>query len=170
MKIIGIDPGITGALAFIDTDACTIAMRDMPVEVYLKTRKIVATAELMAIFRDIVPDAVFTEEVGVKPGEGAVGAFAFGRGVGRLEGVTDAMQIQRWSIRPQEWKGRLNVKADKELAVTRAKQLIPSAAPHFIGPRGGLKHGRAEASMIALYGAIKLGVTPKTMLIVVDFP
>lgn len=170
MKIIGIDPGITGAIALIDTDACTIALADMPVEPYLKSRKIVANAELMAMLSRVGPDHVFLEEVGIMPGEGAVGAFAFGRGVGRLEGVVDAMAIARTSIRPQEWKARMNVKADKKLAVTRAKQLFPSAAPHFVGPRGGLLHGRAEAAMIGLFGAIKLGVTPRSMLIVVEFP
>lgn len=170
MRIIGIDPGMKGALALIDTELCTLAVIDMPVEAATKSRMLTSPSGVAKALHDTAPDALFLEEVGVQPGEGAVGAFSFGRGVGRIEGCAAGAMVSLWPIKPQEWKSRMNVPKDKVQAVTRAVQLFPSAASAFKGPRGGMKDGRAEAALIALFGCIKLGCTPSKPLSLVEFP
>lgn len=170
MKIAACDPGKTGGFAFIDTDACTIAVVEMPVEAATKSRSLTSPSAVAHLLHAARPDWLFLEEVGTAPGEGAVGAFSFGRGFGRIEGIAAGAMVPVWLVKPAEWKRQLQVPADKCRAVTRAKQLMPSAAAVFHGPRGGVKDGKAEAALIALYGCLKLGVMPKQPLTLVDWP
>jgi crossover junction endodeoxyribonuclease RuvC len=170
VKILGIDPGKSGGVALIDTTAWTIAVIDMPVEAATKSRDLTSPTALAAYFHASEADYLFLEEVGTQPGEGAVGAFSFGRGFGRIEGVAAGAMISVWLVRPQEWKRALQVPADKGRSVTRAKQLIPGAASSFVGPRGGTKDGRAEAALIAFYGCLKLQQAPSKPLTLVEFP
>jgi len=170
VRILGVDPGIGGALALIDTEALTLAITDMPVEASTKGRNLASPSGLAACFHACGADHLFLEEVGVRPGEGAVGAFSFGRGYGRIEGVAAGSIVSLWPVKPQLWKSTLHVPADKTQAVTRAKQLFPVAVKAFEGPRGGLKDGRAEAAMIAFYGCLKLQAVPSKPLTLVEFP
>lgn len=170
MRVLGVDPGMSGGLALIDTELLTIAVTDMPVEAATKSRKLASPVGLAGLFHAAAPDYVFLEEVGVRPGEGAVGAFSFGRGFGRIEGVAAGALVSVWHVRPQAWKSALLVPAEKDRAVTRAKQLIPCAAKAFEGPRGGLKDGRAEACLIAFYGCLKMQAAPSKPLSLVEFP
>jgi crossover junction endodeoxyribonuclease RuvC len=169
-RVIGIDPGKSGGVALIDTEALTLAVVDMPVEAATKSRDLTSPTGLAALIHAAAPDYLFLEEVGVRPGEGAVGAFSFGRGLGRIEGVAAGALVPVWMVRPQEWKRALQVPAEKERAVTRAKQLFPVAASAFSGPRGGLKDGRAESCLIAFYGCLKLQQVPTKPLSLVEFP
>jgi crossover junction endodeoxyribonuclease RuvC len=170
MRVLGIDPGKSGGLALIDTEALTIAVTDMPVEAATKSRELTSPTGVSAAFLLLMPDYCFLEEVWAQPGEGAVGAFSFGRGFGRLEGVAAGASVPVWLVRPQTWKAALQVPADKGRSVTRAKQLIPAAAPAFAGPRGGTKDGRAEAALIAFYGCLKMQQPPSKPLTLVGFP
>ena len=170
MKVCGIDPGIAGAVAVIDTEACTLAVVDMPLEAGVKKRQSTSASGLADILREVQPDHTFVEEVGVRPGEGAVGAFSFGQGLGRIQGVLAALILPLWMERPQVWKAKTNTPADKKKAVTRAIQLFPTAREAFVGPRGGQKDGRAESALLALYGCLKLGIVPTKPLRLVEFP
>ncbi len=165
MRIAGCDPGVQGGVAVIDTDHCTLQVIDMPVELMSKSRYLTCPSDLAELFSAWTVDHLFVEEVGVRQGEGAVGAFSFGRGLGRIEGVAAAQALSVWLVRPQVWKAQLNVPAEKARAVARAKQLLPKCHAQFLGPRGGVKDGRAEAALIALYGCLKLGRTPAKPLV-----
>lgn len=169
-RILGIDPGKKGGVALIDTINCTLAVTDMPVEATTKSRALTSALVLSNMIEAGEVDYAYLEEVGAMPEEGAVGAFSFGRGFGRLEGVCAGAKVALTLVRPQEWKSRTNTPKEKDRAVTRATQLFPSAAHLFVGPRGGIKDGRAEAAIIAFYGAIKLGQTPQKPLMAVEFP
>lgn len=170
MVIAGCDPGKSGGFALIDLEQCTMAVVEMPVEAATKSRSLTSPTAVAGLLHAARPDWLFLEEVGTAPGEGAVGAFSFGRGFGRVEGIAAGAQVPVWLVRPAEWKRQLQVPADKGRAVTRAKQLMPAAAAAFHGPRGGVKDGKAEAALIALYGALKLGAMPKRPLTLVDWP
>lgn len=170
MRVMGVDPGKAGGLALIDTELFTVAVCDMPVEAATKSRDLASPTGLAQAVHACAPDYLFLEEVGSQPGEGAVGAFSFGRGFGRIEGVAAGALVPVWLVRPQEWKRQLQVPADKGRSVTRAKQLLPSASPAFHGPRGGTKDGRAEAALIAFYGCLKLQQVPNKPLVLVEFP
>lgn len=152
MKIASIDPGAGGAIAILNWKAQIVEVLDMPID-YIKvgrtTRRVINPAMLAAHLRAHAPDHLFVENVSVRPGEGAVGAFSFGRGVGVIEGVCAAVGIPLTKVRPQDWKKALCCPADKGAARQRACELFPSDAALFSRVKDD---GRAEAVMIGLFG------------------
>jgi crossover junction endodeoxyribonuclease RuvC len=117
---------------------------------------------------DAKADALFLEEVGVRSGEGAVGAFTFGRGAG-FEGVAGTLLISLWPTRPQTWKALTRTPADEKQAVTRAVKLFPSAQGAFAGRVAAWKDGRAEAALPAMFGAMTLRQMPERAVVLVEF-
>jgi len=168
--IVGIDPGNSGALAFLNTVDCTIRIIDMP------TFEFTTTKNRVEIDPHTIADElerhevmhIYLEEVFSSPQMGVTSAFNFGQGKGMIRGVAAAMEIPLTQIKPNKWKRDMRVPADKKASVARASQLIPGAAPMFKGPRGGTYDGRAEAAMLALYGALELGLTPTKPLKIVE--
>lgn len=150
MKIVGIDPGKTGAIALLE-DGRLIEVLDMPVtkiKVAGKIRKQLVPADLTDILVRFAPDIVMLESVGVRPKEGAVGAFSFGRSFGTLEGVTAALRLPCRYVIPAVWKRALNLSSDKTQSRVLASELFPNHADKFKRVKDD---GRAEAVLIALY-------------------
>jgi len=168
--IVGVDPGNSGALAFLDTEKCLVRLVDMPTIEFETTKKRVMIDEhaIVAELQQYSLYHIYMEEVYASPQMGVVSAFNFGEGKGKLEGIAAALQIPMTQVKPTQWKKDMRMPADKRQSVARASQLIPNAAPYFKGPRGGLLDGRAEAAVLALYGALELGCPPKKPVEVQD--
>jgi crossover junction endodeoxyribonuclease RuvC len=118
-----------------------------------KGRRIVDAGALATLTKQWAPTHAIVEQVGVRPGEGVVGAFSFGRSAGILEGVLGALAIARTYVTPAQWKVELKVPANKHEARARASQLLG---------RGDLwplakDDGKAEAALLAYWGTVKLG-------------
>jgi len=160
--IVGIDPGNSGALAFLDTDNATMRIVDMPTFEFETTKKRVTIDpySIVAEMQQQDISHVYLEEVFSSPQMGVVSAFNFGEGKGILKGIVAAMGIAFTQVKPARWKKDMKVPADKRASVQRASQLFPGAASRFKGPRGGVFDGRAEAALLALYGALELGCAP----------
>lgn len=148
--IIGVDPGKQGAIALYRPDTGALTVFDVPVFTGKKT--VVDHYGLARLVEKMAQTqaTVWLELVGTRPGEGAVGAFDFGRTYGLLLGVCAAHYLPISFVTPATWKAALKVRGDKEVSRQRAAELFPR--------HGGLwplkKHdGRAEAALIALYGA-----------------
>lgn len=162
--ILGIDPGLSGALAFLDPERALMRVVDMPTFEFETTRKRVKV-DPYAIVREIEEQEIsnlYFEDVAASPQMGTVSAFSFGEGKGILMGAAAAKGIPITQVKPAQWKKLMRVPADKRAAVQRASQLFPAVAALFKGPRGGVYDGRAEAALIALFGAMELGRTPTT--------
>jgi hypothetical protein len=94
MKIIGIDPGVSGAIALLDSAGTLLEVADMPtLRDGAKNRASVNAPLLAEIVYRWHAGAAFVELVGVRPGEGAVGAFSFGRSRGVVDGVLAACGV-----------------------------------------------------------------------------
>lgn len=148
--ILGIDPGMTGALAFYDKEELIIY--DMPIHEIKKgktKRKRIDPYGLLHILRENECDHVYIEQVSAQPGNGAAAAFTFGFGCGALECAVAAAGLPFTYVTPQKWKKSMACPKEKDGARMRASQLLPEFAHNW-----SLKkhHGRAEASLIALYG------------------
>lgn len=155
---IGIDPGITGAIAVLCDDEL-MAVHDMPVlEVKVgKTNKRQVSPQLLAqIFNDILLEyangrecRVILEKVGAMPGQGVTSMFNFGRSFGVVEGVTAGHGLAIAYVTPQAWQKRSGKKDGKDGARQRVMELYPKHADWFKRIKDD---GRADAVLIARYG------------------
>lgn len=155
MIILGIDPGLEGALALIDAGVSSLVVHKMPVfsKTTTKTKKFVDVNEIYNVLKNYKIDYAFMEQVAASPQMGVVSAFSFGEGYGKVQGVLAALEAPLTLIPPQTWKKALAVPKDKKEAVARANQLFPGA--------GFKKDGEAEASLIAFHGLLSMGIAPK---------
>jgi len=152
--IASIDPGVSGAIAWLADNGELCSVEDLPmneVKVGKTMRKRLAGAALARMLIDNRPVHVFLEEVATRPGEGAVGAFSFGRGFGTIEGILAALAIPYTLVRPDVWKRGMQMpaKGDKGVSRTRAMQCFPSHATRFARVKDD---GRAEAALIGSWG------------------
>ena len=153
IRVLGIDPGINGALAFIC--GIKIEIRDMPIVKSIRRTR-VNVSYLVQLVQDLNPDHAFVEFASARPGQGVSSCFNYGFSNGIIHGVLAALQVPMTIIHPVKWKRELQVPRDKKEARMRASQLMPHGA--HLWPLA--KHdGRAEAALIAYYGAGKLGKT-----------
>lgn len=144
--IMGIDPGISGAVAFyFPVVPGRIAVDDVPV-----AGGEINVAELARLVRIHRPTLAVIERVGAMPGQGVVSMFNFGRSYGDVRGVVGALDIPLHFVTPQKWKKHFGLSSDKEECRLRAIRMFPNAAESF---RLKKHDGRAEAALIALYGA-----------------
>lgn len=150
MNILAIDPGLSGAIASYDgTELLVYDMPKFDIVKNKKTRGRIDTTGFIKILRDEKPDHVFVEQVGAMPKNGSGAMFAFGFGCGLLEGALAGTGIPFTYITPMKWKKAMGCPADKDGSRMRANQLLPAYAHNW----DLKKHdGRAEASLLALYG------------------
>jgi crossover junction endodeoxyribonuclease RuvC len=155
--IVGVDPGLSGALFFIDPNhPLTGEAVDIPTHVLTrggKKKREIDVVQLIHVLALRRITHAFVEQVGAMPGQGVSSVFAFGKGYGVILGVLAARSIPLSLIPPVRWKREMRVLKDKDGARARASQLLPDAADQW--PRVH-HHGRAEAALLALYGARQL--------------
>jgi crossover junction endodeoxyribonuclease RuvC len=153
MTIVGIDPGVSGALAILSGEQL-IEIRDLPAvarQVAGKKRREIDPALLHHMLRDVADEAehVYIELVGPMPRDGAVGGFAFGRCFGQLLQVVACHQIPYTLLRPQAWRKILGLQS-KDDCRAMASRWWPGAATMW---KAQCHTDRAEAALIALAGA-----------------
>jgi Holliday junction resolvasome RuvABC endonuclease subunit len=119
VKYLGVDPGLSGALAVVETINGVPALVDaidMPATgTGAKARvDIIAAAEWIAKH---APSTAFVERAQAFPGQGASSGFSYGRAVGAIEAVVALCSIPMVLIEPSTWKKRLHLPGkDKEAA------------------------------------------------------
>jgi crossover junction endodeoxyribonuclease RuvC len=152
MRAIGIDPGIGGAIAWIDP-AFGVCIRDMPT---MGVKNLINAPELIAILlhaqERLKAPHVFIERAQAMPRQGIASAFNYGRGFGTIEGVVFALGLPHTFVAPAAWKRAAGLGSDKRDAVAHAIRMRPDAAPLL---RRAKDHGRAEALLLAIHGAGK---------------
>ena len=148
---LGIDPGLSGAIAYIDP--CGAKISDIPTLEMKKgktTRRIVDVHALHGLICDLPGQVVLCalEQAWPRPGNGAVSSFKSGVGYGCLLGLLACCGIPYREVAPKAWKAAMKVPADKDGARLVASQLLPGLSDQW--PLK--KHdGRAEAALLALY-------------------
>ena len=99
MKISSVDPGLTGAGAFI-VDGTPENVFDMP----QTGGKLVDFVKLTEIIISCAPDVGVIEQVHASPGAGVSGMFYFGANFGGPIGIFAGLGIPLHQITPQKWK------------------------------------------------------------------
>jgi crossover junction endodeoxyribonuclease RuvC len=152
--IIGIDIGVTGGIAVLDKSGALVEIHDMPtLQDGPAGRRAVNAPLLAAIIFKSHADQAFVEHVGARPGEGAVGAFSFGRARGVIEGTLAAAGVPCAFITPACWKRAVGLTlASKDAARAEAIRRWPNHAELFARVKDD---GRAEAALIAVAGLVR---------------
>jgi crossover junction endodeoxyribonuclease RuvC len=159
MIILGIDPGLSGALAFLETRTNTIEVVDMPTVTVMRNRKEKREVSPQLVADIVVKrhvEAAFLEKVNAMAGQGVSSVFSFGRSAGIIEGVLAAFDIPTTLVTPQAWQKAMGVRDGKDGSRERAMQLFPASAELFQRKKDD---GRSDASLIAKYGATQ-GTSP----------
>lgn len=153
MKILGIDPGASGAFAFFDTVAGTLELLDMPTVQVLrngKKRNEISEQMIAAVLGARPPVVAVIERVYARPGQGVTSMFSFGLAVGLVRGVLAGQGIPIEFVTPQIWQKALGVRDGKDGSRQRACELFPAYASAFARVKD---NGRSDAALIAMWRA-----------------
>lgn len=155
--VLGIDPGITGALALIGAGGIVVDVQDMPTLASgVKARRMVDAIALRDLLLQYATargnQIACIEQVSAQPTDGRAGAFSFGRSLGTIEAVTLCAGLPLLRVQPAAWKRFAGIAAGagKEASIEAALRLHPSARPWLTRRQD---HGRADAILIAAWAA-----------------
>lgn len=158
-RVLGVDPGIEGALAVYCTDPDdanhkTIEVLDVPTAGEDAKRRVNAPA-IRDWIRRVLPDVAYIENVGSMPDQGVASSFRFGRATGALEAIVACCDVPIERVAPVTWKKFYGLKGpDKEPSRELAIRKFPFMA-HVLTRK--LDHQRAESMLIAHYGYLISG-------------
>ena len=132
MLIIGIDPGISGALCFMEQGKI-VDVIDMPSMADGKKNKKQVNGS--QVFNEISRHVkgknlenikVIIEHVSAMPGQGVTSMFNFGQSFGVLKGICSAMQLSMYFVRPAKWKKYYGlIKTEKDASRTKVIEIFP---------------------------------------------
>lgn len=163
MLIVGIDPGLTGAIASSDGE-----VYDMPtvtkgkgtgvikshvdgIEAYriiyhfyeqslFQSRKMVVYIEEQVYRKTFKPG-------GIEIPQGGSSIFSLGDSYGAVRVLPGLLGVKLVHVMPAKWKKALGLSTDKEVSRATAINLFPNAPLH-----AKKHHNRAEALLLAYYG------------------
>lgn len=150
--ICAIDPGFTGAIAFLNTGTRALSVHDMPTAPSLKGRVELDLYGLCSLLdfhgSPDEPRISVLEQVAARPGQGAPATFRFGQGYGAIEMALVGNGWTRNYVTPTVWKKHFKLSKDKGVSRALACQRFPQHADLFARVKDD---GRAEAVLLALY-------------------
>ena len=155
MLIIGIDPGISGAICFFE-DGQVKEIIDMPVMADGKKNKRQINGP--QIYNEILERinnfqkkdiTVVIEQVSAMPGQGVTSMFNFGQSFGVLKGICSAMQLSTFFVRPAKWKKYFGlIKTQKDASRTKVIEIFPYISSELSRKKDSNK---ADAVLIASF-------------------
>lgn len=160
--ILGVDPGLDGALALYNDAAGSFEVLDMPTYQIGKKRHL----DALGLARWIDANSehineVWLEYVAASSQMGVTSAFRFGEGYGILQGVFAANFLKVVSVTPPVWKRSMKVTGDKDECRAAAAKMFPRQSGLFARKKDD---GRAEAVLIAVH-AVRQNQRPMEVLI-----
>ncbi len=153
MKIFGIDPGLSGAIAILEKKK-VLSLFDMPVMAEgKKNKKQLNSAQLVDIIREnsIGDDeiVVVVEQVNAMPGQGVTSMFNFGQTFGAIKGVCAALNLPIFFVRPSKWKKYFElINSSKDSSRTKVIEMYPSHSSQLAKKKDVNK---SDAILIARY-------------------
>ena len=155
MLIIGIDPGIKGAICILK-DGVVIDVFDMPVmPVGKKNKSQVNGSQIYNEIQKVIENEdkqdikVIIEQVSAMPGQGVTSMFNFGQSYGVLKGIFSAMQIPMDFVSPVKWKKYYNlINTQKDSSRTKAIEFFPYISAKLSRKKDANK---ADAILIASF-------------------
>lgn len=157
MPFVGIDPGLSRALALYNPVEGTLEVEDVPsLELSnsrLRRRRVnhYQVAAIVGRWTARYPTAaVWIEAAWPRPTDGTEADFSFGTTYRVLLGACAASLLTMELVSPQAWKRASGLTSNEDATRARASSMFPG---HGALWRRKKDHGRAEAALIALHGA-----------------
>ena len=153
MKIVGIDPGLSGAIAILENKK-VLSLFDMPIMAEgKKNKRQLNSAQLVNIIKESVnlndEIAVVVEQVNAMPGQGVTSMFNFGQTFGAIKGVCAALNLPIFFVRPSKWKKYFElINSSKDSSRTKVIEMYPSLSSQLAKKKDVNK---SDAILIARY-------------------
>ena len=131
MKIIGIDPGLSGGIAVLENNK-VLSIFDMPVmSEGKKNKRQLNSAHLVSLIKENIKSnedvAIVVEQVNAMPGQGVTSMFNFGQTLGAIKGVCAALELPIFFVRPSKWKKHFElINSSKDSSRTKAIEMYPT--------------------------------------------
>ncbi len=146
---IGIDPGITGAIAAIDDQARLVLCADLPV---IRDHKLAwidsnRLTDLLIQCRNGRPARITVERSQAMPGQGVASTFTTGCVLGSILAACQRVAVPLSLVTAAVWKRSMGLDSSKSASLDKARLLFPDADLARVKD-----HNRAEALLLAEYG------------------
>jgi hypothetical protein len=151
VRIAGIDPGLSGAAFFYDTEtfycqSYLLKSKNGKLDCVDLTRWLIVSRV----------EYVYLEKIFLAGREGGRSALTIGSNYGRITSACDFSQIPYTEVMPRVWQSALGLKAPsrKELKKVAGKYAIDrfTLFPFITGKKNKIHDGLTDAACIALYG------------------
>ena len=136
MIIIGIDPGINGAISIVENKKI-LEVHDTPTMIDgKKNKRQINGAQVTNIIKEVLNGneevVVVVEHVNAMPGQGVTSMFNFGQSFGVIKGICAALSVPIYFVRPSKWKKHFNlIKTNKDASRTKVIEAYPDIAAAF---------------------------------------
>ena len=153
MIIIGIDPGVSGAISILENKKI-IEVFDMPTMIDgKKNKRQVNGSQATNIIKEQLTNnketVVVVEHVNAMPGQGVTSMFNFGQSFGVIKGICAALSLPIYFVRPTKWKKHFNlIKTHKDASRTKVIEVYPEISSKLSRKKDSNK---ADAILIARY-------------------
>ena len=153
MRIIGIDPGLSGGIAILDNSK-VVKLFDMPIMPDgKKNKRQLNSALLVKLIKDNIKNledtVMVVEQVNAMPGQGVTSMFNFGQTFGAIKGICAALGIPIFLVRPAKWKKHFElINSSKDSSRTKAIEMYPSISEQLSKKKDVNK---SDAILIARY-------------------
>ena len=153
MKVIGIDPGLSGAIAILENNK-VLNLFDIPVmSEGKKNKRQLNSALLVSLLKENIfkneEVSVVVEQVNAMPGQGVTSMFNFGQTFGAIKGVCAALNLPIFFVRPSKWKKYFElINSSKDSSRTKVIEMYPSLSSQLAKKKDVNK---SDAILIARY-------------------
>ncbi len=153
MRVIGIDPGLSGAIAILENNK-VLGIFDMPVMAEgKKNKRQLNSSQLANIIKEntknIEETVVIVEQVNAMPGQGVTSMFNFGQTFGAIKGVCATLELPIFFVRPSKWKKHFElINSSKDASRTKVIEMYPTLSAQLTKKRDVNK---SDAVLIAKF-------------------
>ena len=136
MRVIGIDPGLSGAIAILENNK-VLGIFDMPVMAEgKKNKRQLNSSQLANIIKEntknVEETVVIVEQVNAMPGQGVTSMFNFGQTFGAIKGVCATLELPIFFVRPSKWKKHFElINSSKDASRTKVIEMYPTLSKHL---------------------------------------
>ncbi|OUW73530.1 MAG: crossover junction endodeoxyribonuclease [Pelagibacteraceae bacterium TMED216] len=130
MIIIGIDPGLSGAIAILKNKEVKKILEIPVMSEGKKNKRQLNNAQLVNLLKENIDDlsdvSVVVEQVNAMPGQGVTSMFNFGQTFGAIKGICAALGLPIHFVRPAKWKKHFDlINSSKDASRTKVIEMYP---------------------------------------------